>query len=130
MLEAIEKGYPQREVTESAYRRQREVEEMRRIIVGVNAFKGEILENEVKIPLLEIDEPSVRAHQIERLRRLKSSRDQARVSTALAELERAATRGENILPYVYNAAISLATLGEIMDVLRRVYGEWSEPIIY
>jgi methylmalonyl-CoA mutase N-terminal domain/subunit len=130
MLEAIEKGYPQREITESAYRRQREIEEMRRIIVGVNAFKGEILENEVKIPLLEIDEPSVRAHQIARLRKLKSSRDQAKVNTTLAELERASSRGENIVPYIYNAAISLATLGEIMGVLRNVYGEWSEPIIY
>ncbi|MEM2204184.1 MAG: methylmalonyl-CoA mutase family protein [Sulfolobales archaeon] len=130
MLEAIEKGYPQREITESAYRRQREIEEMRKIIVGVNAFRGEILENEVKIPLLEIDEPSVRAHQIERLRRLKASRDQAKVNTALTELERAATRNENIVPYVYNAAVSLATLGEIMGVLRNVYGEWSEPIIF
>jgi methylmalonyl-CoA mutase N-terminal domain/subunit len=130
MLEAIEKGYPQREITESAYRRQREIEEMRRIIVGVNAFKGEILENEVKIPLLEIDETSVRAHQIARLRKLKSSRDQAKVNTTLTELERASSRGENIVPYIYNAAISLATLREIMGVLRNVYGEWSEPIIY
>lgn len=130
MLEAIERGYPQREVTESAYRRQREIEDLRKIIVGVNAFRGELLEQEVKIPLLDIDEPKVRAHQIERLRRLKSSRDQAKVSTSLAELERAASREDNIVPYIYNAAISLATLGEIMGVLRSVYGEWSEPVIY
>jgi len=130
MVEAIEKGYPQSLVTESAYRKQRAIEELRKIVVGVNAFQGEILEEEKRIPLLKIDEEKVRMIQIERLRRFKSNRDHVKTRSALIELERAAMRNENIMPYVYNAAISRATLGEIMNSLKSVYGEWSEPIIY
>jgi methylmalonyl-CoA mutase N-terminal domain/subunit len=130
MVEAIEKGYPQTLITESAYRKQRAIEEMRKIVVGVNAFVGEILEEEKRIPLLKIDEEKVRMRQIERLRRFKSNRDPIKTRSALIELERAAMRNENIMPYVYNAAINKATLGEIMDTLKSVYGEWSEPIIY
>lgn len=130
MVEAIEKNYPQTLITESAYRKQRAIEEMRKIIVGVNAFIGEILEEEKRVPLLKIDEENVRRRQIERLKQFKSDRDPVKTRTALIELERAAARGENIMPYVYNAAISRATLGEIMNSLKSVYGEWSEPIIY
>ncbi len=130
MLNAIENGYPQREITESAYKKQKEIEEMKKIVVGVNAFKGEILEEEVKIPLFEVNEEQIRKHQIDKLKRFKSSRDGIKVKRVLAELERAAMRGENIMPYVYNAAVSKATLEEIMNSLKSVYGEWSEPILY
>ncbi|MEM0043734.1 MAG: methylmalonyl-CoA mutase family protein [Sulfolobales archaeon] len=128
MINAIEKGYPQSLITESAYRKQKSIEEMRKIVVGVNAFKGEILEEEKRIPLLKIDEEKVREQQIQRVRRVRSERDPAKWRSSLLELERAAMRGENIMPYVYNAAISRATLGEIMGTLREIYGEWSEPI--
>ncbi len=130
MLNAIENGYPQREITESAYKKQKEIEEMKKIVVGVNAFKGELLEEEVKIPLFEVNEEQIRKHQIDKLKRFKSSRDGIKVKRVLAELERAAMRGENIMPYVYNAAVSKATLEEIMNSLKSVYGEWSEPILY
>jgi len=130
MVEAIEKGYPQTLITESAYRKQRAIEEMRKIVVGVNAFAGEILEEERRVPLLKINEENIRIRQIERLRRFKSSRDPVKTKSALIELERAAMRNENIMPYVYSAAISKATLGEIMNTLKSVYGEWSEPLIY
>ncbi|MEM3662611.1 MAG: methylmalonyl-CoA mutase family protein, partial [Sulfolobales archaeon] len=119
---------PQSLITESAYRKQKSIEEMRKIVVGVNAFKGEILEEEKRIPLLKIDEEKVREQQIQRVRRVRSERDPAKWRSSLLELERAAMRGENIMPYVYNAAISRATLGEIMGTLREIYGEWSEPI--
>ncbi|MEZ0290829.1 MAG: methylmalonyl-CoA mutase family protein [Sulfolobales archaeon] len=130
MIEAIEKGYPQMLITESAYRKQRAIEEMKKIVVGVNAFKGEILEEEKRVPLLKIDEERVREQQIDRVRKVRSERDPVKWRSSLVELERAAMRGENIMPYVYNAAINKATLGEIMNSLKNVYGEWSEPIYF
>ena len=127
MIEAVKKGYPQREITETSYRFQREVEEGKRFIVGVNIFVDEVEDEIRNVPLLEIDQEEIEARQKERLRKIRESRNKAKVERALAELRRAAERGENIMPYVLTAVKAYATLGEIMGTLKEVYGEWVEP---
>jgi len=130
MIEAVRKGYPQKEVTEASYRFQREVEEGIRKIVGVNIFTEEDEEEVRNVPLLDIDPNEVEERQIRRLREVKRSRDASRVETALSNLRDAARRGENIVPYILEAVKAYATEGEIMNVLKEVYGVWTEPIIY
>lgn len=129
MIEAVKKGYPQREITETSYRFQREVEEKKKIIVGVNMFVEEVEEDIRNVPLLEIDQEEAERKQIERLKKVKSERDSIKVERCLGELRRAAEKGENILPYVLKAVKAYATLGEIMSTLKEVYGEWVEPPI-
>jgi len=127
MIEAVKKGFPQREIAESSYRFQKEVEEKKRIIVGVNEYIDE--EEKLEIPLLRVDPEVVRV-QLARLKRVKESRDNERVKRLLGELKRAAERNENVMPYVLNAVRAYATLGEIMGVLKEVYGEYQELIIF
>jgi methylmalonyl-CoA mutase N-terminal domain/subunit len=122
MLRAVEEGYPQREIAESAYRYQREIERGERIVVGVNAFRNE---EEEPIPILKIDETVARG-QIERLRAVRAERDASRVTEALAGVERAARSGANVVPSVVDAVKAYATLGEISDVLRKVHGTYRE----
>ncbi|MCS7116225.1 MAG: methylmalonyl-CoA mutase family protein [Nitrososphaerales archaeon] len=117
---AIERGFYQREIAESAYRYQREIEKKDRIVVGVNEFITE----EVKIKeLLKVD-PVLREKQIERLRRVRSERDQSKVRETLEDLRRAVERGENVIPYMMKALNSYATLQETTEVLKSVYGEY------
>jgi len=130
MLEAVKKGYPQREVTESAYRFQREVEEGRRLIVGVNIFRSDEVEDVRKVPLLEFDQAEVEERQKRRVKWVRSMRNRERWERSLDNLRRAAEKGENIMPYVLEAARSYATIGEIMGVLREVYGTYAEPPEY
>ncbi|HSN91652.1 MAG TPA: methylmalonyl-CoA mutase family protein [Anaeromyxobacteraceae bacterium] len=122
MLRAVEEGYPQREIAESAYRFQREVETGDRIQVGVNAFRKE---GEEPIPILRIDETVARA-QVERLRAVKAERDAGKVQAALGALERAARDGSNLVPPTIEAVKAYATLGEISDVFRKVFGAYRE----
>jgi methylmalonyl-CoA mutase N-terminal domain/subunit len=123
---AIEKGFFQREIAESAYRYQKEIEEKKRIIVGVNEY---IIEDEkIPIKLLRVD-PDVERRQIERLQKLRRERDNRKVKEVLEKLHYAATKNENLMPTIIEAVKAYATLGEIMDVLRKVYGEYKEPII-
>ncbi len=122
MLRAVEEGYPQREIAESAYRWQKEIEEGQRVVVGVNAFRNEEAE---PIPILKIDETVARA-QVERLRALRSERSAAKVTEALAHVERAAREGANVVPPVIEAVKAYATLGEVSDVLRKVFGTYRE----
>ena len=122
MLAAVEQGYPQREIAESAYRHQRQVESGERMVVGVNAFRGGA---EQPIPTLRIDE-SVTRTQLERLRAVRAARGPAAVEAALATLERAAREGRNVVPPVVEAVKAQATLGEISDVFRRVHGVYRE----
>jgi methylmalonyl-CoA mutase, N-terminal domain len=122
MLRAVEEGYPQREIAESAYRWQREIEQGERLVVGVNAFQRE---EEEPIPFLRIDE-SVARGQLERLRAVRSERSAARVDETLAALERTAREGANVVPAVIDAVKAYATLGEISDVLRKVFGVYRE----
>jgi methylmalonyl-CoA mutase N-terminal domain/subunit len=122
MLRAVEEGYPQREIAESAYRWQREIEAGDRIVVGVNAFR---LDEAEPIPILKIDETVARG-QVERLRALRAERSAPKVAEALGALERASREGANVMPPIVEAVKAYATLGEISDVFRKVFGTYRE----
>ncbi len=130
MLEAVKKGYPQKEVIDASYRFQKEVEEGKRFIVGVNIFVDKDVEEIRKVPLLEFDQEEIERRQKERIRKVRAMRDERRWRRALDELRKAAEKGENIMPYVLNAVKAYATLGEIMNTLKEVYGVYVEPPIY
>src|SRR2546425_994796 len=123
MVAAIEKGFPQREIQDSAYQYQKAVERGDQVIVGVNKYA---IEDEAQIPTLVIDE-SVREHQIERLERTRSRRDAGAVANALEKLKLAARNAENTMPATIEAVRAYATLGEICSALRDVYGIYEEP---
>jgi len=122
MLRAVEEGFPQKELAESAYRWQREVESGERTVVGVNRFQ---VEEEAPISLLQIDENVARA-QGERLRAVKAERSAGRVAETLAGVEKACRDGANVVPPVVEAVKVYATLGEICDVFRKVWGQYRE----
>jgi methylmalonyl-CoA mutase N-terminal domain/subunit len=122
MIRAVEEGYPQREIAESAYRYQRDIESGERTVVGVNAFKSQ---DEEPIAILKIDESVARA-QVERLRSVRSSRAADRVKDTLMVVELAAKEGSNVVPPVIEAVKAYATLGEICDVFRKVFGVYRE----
>lgn len=122
IIRAVEEQYPQKEIGESAYRHQREVEQRDRTIVGVNAFRSEV---EEPISILKIDE-HVAQEQVTRLERLRSRRDNERVRRALASVEQAARGSDNLMPPVLEAVKTYATLGEICDVFRKVWGAYRE----
>jgi methylmalonyl-CoA mutase N-terminal domain/subunit len=123
MVEAIEKGFPQREIQDSAYQYQKAVERGDQVIVGVNKYA---MEEEAQIPTLVIDE-SVREHQIERLEQTRSRRDAGAVANALEKLKLAAQKAENTMPATIETVRAYATLGEICSALRDVYGIYEEP---
>ena len=129
MIEAVKKGYPQKEITDTSYRFQKEIEEKRRFLVGVNILVEEEEEDIRNVPLLDINQEEVEEKQKERLRKLRSERNKQKVENALKELERAARKNENLLPYILTAVKAYATLGEITNTLKTVYGEWVEPPI-
>ncbi|MCC7369915.1 MAG: methylmalonyl-CoA mutase family protein [Chloroflexi bacterium] len=122
-LRAIEHGYVQAEIQESAYRFQQEVERNDRVIVGVNRFADE--EVGATAEILKVD-PAVRDRQIARIQALKARRDEAEAQARLAALEAAARSTENTMPRILACIESLCTLGEISDTLRRVFGEATE----
>ncbi|MEM0058624.1 MAG: methylmalonyl-CoA mutase family protein [Candidatus Bathyarchaeia archaeon] len=124
---AIEKGFMQREIMESAYRYQKEVESKKRIVVGVNEF---ISEEKTPITILRID-PEVEKKLIERLNEVKRQRNNAKVKENLEKLRRAAEKeDENLMPHIIEAVKEYATLGEICNVLREVFGEYKPPAIF
>ena len=125
MLRAIETGYVQGEIQKAAYEYQRAVERGEQIIVGVNRF---VAEKETPIPTLRID-PEMERAQVERVRALRERRDSARASQAVAEVERRARSGENLMPAIADAVEAFATVGEISDALRRVFGEYTESVV-
>ena len=125
MLAAIERGFPQQEIAESAYRYQREIDTKERIIVGVNDY---VTEEPLTIPLLEMDREGER-RQIERLKRVRRVRDNRAVREKLVVLEKAARGSDNLMPYILDAVREYATLGEICGVFREVFGEYREPVI-
>nr|WP_297419559.1 methylmalonyl-CoA mutase family protein [Thermococcus sp.] len=127
MMRAIERGYIQKEIAESAYKFQKEVEEKKRIIVGVNEF---VTDEPLDVDILKVD-PSMRGKQIERLEKLRSEREGKKVEEVLDKLRNAAeTDDENLMPYIIEAHRHLATLGEVTDVLREVWGEYRAPLIF
>ena len=124
---AIEKGFMQQEIVESAYRFQKEVEAKKRIILGVNEF---ITEEEIPIKILQID-PEIEKKLVERLRQMKRQRNQAKVKETLNKLRRAAEQeNTNLMPFILQAVKEYATLGEICDTLREVFGEYKPPSIF
>lgn len=125
MVNAIDAGYPMREIADVSFRYQEQLERREKIIVGVNAFVGEQPE---PIPILRID-PEVERRQIERLRRFHAARDKVRVRQGLQAVERAARDGGNTMCQILDAVRSYAALGEICDVLRAVYGEYREEAV-
>jgi len=126
MVEAIEKGFPQREIQESAYQYQKALEAGEQTIVGVNKYQMESESTEV--PTLVIDE-SVRHRQIERLEHVRATRDKGAVAKALDKVRKAAQNGDNTMPFTVEAVRAYATLGEICSALRDVYGVYEEPAI-
>ncbi len=125
MVKAIELGFPQREIADSAYWYQRAVDKKEKIIVGVNAFE---MKHE-PIPLLCIDE-AVARQQLARLKHIRSSRNQARVKRSLAELKKAAADGHNLKTYLLTCVKAYASLEEIMDSLKKIFGDYQEPIMF
>ncbi len=124
MVEAIEKGFPQREIQESAYQYQKAVERGEQSIVGVN--KHQMASEPSEFPILIIDE-GVRDRQVERLNQTRTRRDKGAVANALEKLKQAASGDENTMPATIEAVAAYATLGEICDALRDVYGLYEEP---
>ena len=122
MLRAIETGYVQREIQESAYRYQRAIETQEQVVVGMNRFQ---LETEPPVNVLRID-PALEQAQIERVRALRERRDAQSVTAALNKLEQAAGTNENLLPRILECVESYSTVGEISNTLRRVWGEYRE----
>jgi methylmalonyl-CoA mutase N-terminal domain/subunit len=119
---AIEKGFIQKEIQESAYRYQREIENGERVVVGVNRFQAE---EEKPTNLLRVD-PSVRLSQIEKLKRVRAERDHDRVTKTLADLKSCAEGKGNLMIPILAAVKAYATLGEICDTLRLVFGEYQQ----
>ncbi len=125
-LEAIKKGYIQREIMRSAYDYQKAVDSGEQVVVGINKFTTE---EEPALKLLEIDE-SVEKKQVERLRKLRRERDNERVSQVLDKVHQVAESDKNIMPVLIEAVKAYATVGEIADTLRDVFGEYREPSIF
>jgi methylmalonyl-CoA mutase N-terminal domain/subunit len=124
MVSAIEKGFPQREIQDSAYQYQKAVERREQVIVGVNKYV--MTDEPSEVPILVIDE-SVRTHQLERLEQTRTRRDAGAVANTLDKLKAAAHKNENTMPATIDAVRAYATLGEICSALRDVYGIYEEP---
>lgn len=126
MLKAIETGYVQREIQESSYKYQKEVESKERVVVGVNEYT---VDEPITVGLLKVD-PSVEERQIKRLQDIKKTRDNERVEKALNDLRNGAEKTENVMPFVVEAVRYYASIGEICGVLREVFGEYRAPVIF
>jgi methylmalonyl-CoA mutase N-terminal domain/subunit len=126
VLPAIRKGFFQQEIANSAYRYQKEVEGRERIIVGVNDFKTE---EETEVSPLRISAAAYN-RQVARLKRIRRERNKARWEKSLAALHKAAEGTENMMPRIVDAVRAEATLGEVCDTLRDVFGTWEEPLLY
>ncbi len=125
MVESIEKGFPQREIQDSAYYYQKAVERGEQTIVGVNKYQ--MAEQDSQLHLLVIDE-NVRERQNERLQKMRDRRDGGAVANALEKLRKAARDNENTMPATIEAVRAYATLGEICNALRDIYGLYEEPV--
>ena len=123
MVPAIEQGYPQKEIHDAAYRYQQEVERGEKIIVGVNKYSGD---EKRPIEILQIDD-SVARRQCQRLADLRNRRDGGRVDSTLRALGAAAATDQNLMPVIIECVRAYATVGEMCDVLRRVFGTYEEP---
>jgi methylmalonyl-CoA mutase N-terminal domain/subunit len=126
VYEAIAQGFFQREIADSAYKYQQEIDKRARTIVGINEYCIE--EPQCAVDLLRID-PKVEEEQITNLRQLRHERDNHKVKQILDKLHDLADKDKNLMPVIVEAVKTYATLGEITDVLRNVYGEYKEMIV-
>ena len=126
VIPAIEKGFFQQEIANAAYIYQKEIEKNQRIIVGVNEYSKD---ERIEIPLLKIGE-EIAERQKERLRTVKAQRDSEQVNSALQKIKKVAATDENIFPHILDAVKTYATIGEICDVLREVFGEWKGDLLF
>ncbi|HDQ15625.1 MAG TPA: methylmalonyl-CoA mutase [Bacteroidetes bacterium] len=126
VIPAIEKGFYQREIAEAAYKYQKEIDDKKRTVVGVNDY---VMDEPIDIPLLKMDEKG-EERQIKRLNKLKKKRNNQKVERNLNRLRKAAEGDENLMPFILDCVHSYATLGETCQVLRDVFGEYDEPAIY
>jgi methylmalonyl-CoA mutase, N-terminal domain len=124
MVKAISKGYVQREIQEAAYVWQRRVETKDQVVVGVNAFKSE----EVAVPAMKLD-PALEEQQVARVRTLRKERSQGATHSAIDAVRKGARGTENLMPLIVAAVKAEATLGEISDALRDVFGEYKENVV-
>lgn len=124
VIPAIEKGFFQNEIARAAYQYQREIEEKDRIIVGMNEFIEP--DEKIEIPILEIKK-EVEQRQVKRLAELRKNRDPQKVKQALLQLEQAADKKQNLMPELINCAKTYTTIGEMIQVLKNIYGEYVEP---
>ncbi|WP_163526311.1 acyl-CoA mutase large subunit family protein [Halobacillus ihumii] len=120
-VQAVEEGFMQREIHQTAYEAQKRIESKEDIVVGLNEYK---LEEEVNPDLLRVDE-ALEADQISKTHNIRSTRDQARVERCLAELRQAAKANDNVMPHIVDAVKVYATVGEIANVLREEFGEYT-----
>jgi len=125
MLRAIERGYVQQEIQNAAYEYQQAVDREEAIVVGVNRFG---VDQEKPIAIQKID-PALEPKQIERVRALRAKRDAGPWKIALQGVEDAARSGENLMPRIVAAVDAYATVGEIADAMRRVFGEYREAVV-
>jgi methylmalonyl-CoA mutase N-terminal domain/subunit len=125
MLKAIERGYVQQEIQNAAYEYQQRVDREEAVVVGVNRFT---VEEEKPIPIQRIDE-SLERKQIERVRELRTRRDPDLWGQAIKKVEEAARSGANLMPHIVAAVEAYATVGEISDSMRRVFGEYKEAVV-
>jgi methylmalonyl-CoA mutase N-terminal domain/subunit len=123
VLPAIERGYFQGQIAESAFRYQQEIDREQRLVVGVNAYNDDL---PLRVPLLEMD-PAGRDRQVERLRALRQARDGGAVGQALDRLRLACQGTENTMPFILQAIRAYATLGEVIGVMREAFGIYQEP---
>jgi len=126
MIAAIDKGFPQLEIADAAYRFQQQIDHNEKVMVGVNKY---VTSEEQPIPLLQIDE-KVGKEQLKRLADVKRRRDSRAVSTDLGDLKNACKTGKNVMPYCIQAVKDMASLQEICDVYREVFGEYRDPGLF
>jgi methylmalonyl-CoA mutase N-terminal domain/subunit len=124
MVQAISKGYVQREIQDAAYAWQRQVEAKQQVVVGVNAFKAE----DPPVPVMKVD-PALEASQVESLRKFRAARNGTAAKQAVDAVRVAAKGKENLMPHIVAAVRAEATLGEISDALRDVFGEYRETVV-
>lgn len=127
MLKAIERGYVQSEIQNAAYEFQQAVDGLEAVVVGVNRFEISS-EDEKAVPIQRIDE-ALEQKQVERVRSLRAQREQAGWAESLKKVEEAARGSDNLMPHILHAVESNATVGEISDTLRKVFGEFQEVVV-
>jgi methylmalonyl-CoA mutase, N-terminal domain len=124
MVAAIEQGYPQREIQNTAYQYQLEIERKERIVVGLNGFT----QDSAAVPVMKVD-PRIEAEQVARLRAHRAKRDASKFATAIEAIAVAAKGTENLLPRIFEAVKVGATVGEVSNALRQVWGEHVETLV-